>query len=170
MTINDGQSPSAPSPAKSALRPSDILKLNNNTRVHLDLTKVRDAESHLKQSAAVSETVSKHNDCIPLHYIIPQKRVWQLRSIDQALPPTQRSRRHWNYVSKPRSSKEKVVGRLSEEDQLQAMWAKFDEEEREQGYRSALSVREDMISGNDVLGAWEGEELLHDLEQEEAGW
>jgi hypothetical protein len=70
----------------------------------------------------------------------------------------------------PRPWKEKVVGGLVREDQRQEIWAEFDKEERRQEFKPAEQGGGKSTSGNHVLGAWEEEAALDDLDDEESPW
>jgi hypothetical protein len=166
--------PSAEAPShQNAFRPSDILELKNETRAYIDATQVHHnhTEPALRPPPSPRKPTSKPYEQIPTNYVIPQKRVTQLQSFENAaatsaqLPPS-----HRDNISRPRPPKEKVIGGLSKEDQLQAIWADFDEQERRQRFKPEEQGGGKPTSGNDVLGAWEEEVALHDLDDEEGPW
>lgn len=173
IATNTSQSSPPISYHQRKLRPSDILELKNETRAYIDDTDLhRNAEPCPKSPASPYGPRSRPNDTVPSNYMIPQKRVMQLRSLETATTASARlPQSRWNGALRPRPLKEKVIGGLSKEDQLQAIWANFDEEERRHRFRPVVQEGgHNMASGNDVLGAWEEELALHDLDYEESPW
>ena len=165
------QMASAPLAYERALRPSDILGLENEIRVQVHDPELHNARSCPKAPASPQTSTFQANRDVASYYVIPQKRVRQLKSLEPT-PTTsaKRLQKLWYSTSKSRAWKEKVVGGLSKDDELQAMWANFDEEEGRKRFRSNFHVEDKMLSGNDVLGAWEEELMLNDLNREEGPW
>jgi hypothetical protein len=159
-------------PHRHTLRPSDILELKSQTRVYVDETEIRhNEESAVRPAPSAENPPSQPNESIPSNYVIPQKRDTKLQSLEDAtVPSAQLSQSRRNTLSRPRPLKERVVGGLAREDQLQAIWAKFDEEERRQEFRPTEQGGGKSTSGNNVLGAWEEEAALDDLDDEEGPW
>ena len=116
-------------------------------------------------------TSCQSNEAAPQGYINPEKRIAQLKSRGEALSISAEPLRNrsdiafWN-----RFWKEKVVGGRSKEDELRAIWAKFDEEERRQRLKPNSEAGKKVVSDNHVLGAWEDDHSLHDLSRDEGDW
>lgn len=163
--------PAPPSSQGRTLRPSDVLKLQNKTRSHFESPKSSNADPRPNPWNALCATTSESSERNPANYVIPQKRITQLRSVESAaITSAQHPSDLREAPSKSKSRREKVVGGLSKEDELQAIWAKFDAEERRQRFRPAAEAGVDKVSGNNVLGAWEEEHALYDLDQQEGPW
>ncbi|KAF7506681.1 hypothetical protein GJ744_011510 [Endocarpon pusillum] len=165
---NGKSSPPPPWSQGRALRPSDILELQKETRSHLESLKASSLDPRPDLRNNPCQATSEPNKKDSAKYVIPQKRVSQLRSLE---PTAITSAQHPSGLSaapfKLKSCREKVVGGLSKEDELQAIWKKFDEEEGRQRFRPAAEGEADNVSGNEVLGAWEEDHALHDLYQED---
>lgn len=161
---NGKSSPTSTWSQGRALRPSDILELQNQNRSHLESLKASSVDPRSNLRNAPCEATSEPNKEIPAKYVVPQKRVMQLRSPE---PAAMTSAQHPSGLreapSKLKSYREKVVGGLSKEDELRVIWTKFDEEERRQRFRPVAERGADKVSGNEVLGAWEEDSALHDL-------
>lgn len=161
---NGKSSPTPPWSQGRALRPSDILELQNETRSHFESLKASSVDLRSNLRNAPCEAISEPNQKIPAKYVIPQKRVMQLRSPEPAaITSAQHPSGLREAPSKLKSCREKVVGGLSKEDELRVIWTKFDEEERRQRFRPAAEGGAGNVSGNEVLGAWEEDHALHDL-------
>jgi hypothetical protein len=162
---------SAISPHEPPLRPSDILNLKNSTLVHVDGTSLQNEDPRPEIPASSIGILSQTNEIVPTYYVIPQKRVEQLELLDKATKTsTQHLHSLWEKALRPSQRKEKVIGGQLKEDELRAIWASFDEEERRCKLRPVRQVTANTMSGNSVLGAWEEEPMLHDLSQEEGQW
>ncbi|ERF76990.1 hypothetical protein EPUS_06858 [Endocarpon pusillum Z07020] len=161
---NGKSSPTPPWSQGRALRPSDILELQNETRSHLESLKASSVDPRPNLRNDPCEAKSEPNKKDHAKYVIPQKRVTQLRSLEPAaITSAQHPSGLLEAPSKFKSGREKVVGGLSKEDELRAIWTKFDEEEQRQRFRPAAEGGAGNVSGNEVLGAWEEDHALHDL-------
>lgn len=71
---------------------------------------------------------------------------------------------------------ENILPVLSTEDTLQAVWADFDREEEKRRLGAVEVIEEGGVllgaenEGNHVLGAWEEEDMLWDLDREDGDW
>jgi hypothetical protein len=171
VAFDNGSSTETPSPSKRALQPSDILKLSEDSQLRINDVRFREVETFQLNIGSTSKLPSQSNDIVPKGYVIPQKRIAQLKSHDVA-PNTSAK-----YLSNScgrfyenQLRKEKMVGGLSKEDELRSIWAKLDEEERRQKFRPTSQTGNGVVSDNDVLGAWEDEAMLHDLSRVEGDW
>lgn len=178
MATNDGQSSTRLSAYGRPLRPSDVLQLNDDSLGYIDSVKQhQEAGTQPDQSLNRSEPVPEHdetpksNEDVLAKYVIPQKRGVQLKSVETAPPqPSQHFQDRSYSAPKPRSKREMVVGGLSKDDELRTIWAEFDRAEKSERVGLCTLGNETMPSRNDVLGAWEEEDMLHDLNQEEGDW
>jgi hypothetical protein len=162
---------SAISPHEPPLRPSDILSLKNSSIIHIYGTNFQNGDPRPKIPAKSIEPLYQTDEITPTNYVIPQKRVTQLRLLDNTTnSSTQYLQSRWERVLRSRQRKEKVIGGLSKEDELRTIWAIFDEEERRRRFRPTSQFTDNTASGNRVLGAWEEEPMLHDLSHEEGQW
>lgn len=157
---------------RHTLCPSDILELKDETRTYVEATEIgHSTESALKTPPSPGNPTSTLSENKPQNYVIPQKRITKLQSLDDAtVPSAQLPQSRRDTVLWPRSFKENVVGGLVMEDQLQAIWAEFDEEERRQEFKPPEQGGGKVASGDHVLGAWEEEAALDDLDDEEGPW
>jgi hypothetical protein len=171
MAVKDCLAPAADPPCKHPLRPINILKLSEQSQAYINHLIVRPAEACASQSDRPSKDSSIPNETNPRNYIIPQKRAMQMESVQEpSRTHTQRIQHRWDSAFKTRVSKEKVIGGLTKEDELRSMWIKFDEQERRERFRPARGFEDRPLSGNEVLGAWEEECMLYDLERDEGPW
>jgi hypothetical protein len=162
---------SAISPHEPPLRPFDIFNLKNSTLIHVDGTNFQNEDPCPKIPASSIEPLSQTAEIAPTNYVIPQKRVAQLKILDRVTnTSTQHLHSRWEKALRPSQKKEKVIGGLLEDDELRAICASFAEEERRCKLRPMGQVMSNMVSGNSVLGAWEEEPMLHNLSQEEGQW
>lgn len=167
--FGDDPSMAISSSGKHALQPSDLLKLKKNNHSNMDGTTLRKLESCRINNHAPPQPRSPSKEAVPQGYVIPQRRIALLKSSDLALKASAEPlNKNSNNAFWDRFWKEKLnlVGGLSKEDELRAIWAKFDEEERRQRFKSNPDGGENVVSGNDVLGAWENESLLRDLSRD----
>lgn len=166
MALGECQSNTTPSSSKPRLRPSDILNLKKESQDHVSSPLLRDTEPNQNQM----KSIPQFHDTAARNYVIPQKRVMELR-LHRKAPDTSSEppRSRWDNGAKngPRKLKEKVLGGLSKEAVLQAVWAEFDEDERRKKFNPKVELADVGVSGNEVLGAWEDEAMLYDLSCEE---
>lgn len=160
-------------PYERALRPSDILNLNNHTRIHVGSTKPAKAASRPTTPTSPIKPACQPNGRVsmPSSYVIPQKRITQLVSLERLRTTSVKHLPGWWSTSfKSNRLKERVVGGLTKEDELRVIWAGFDDRQRMQTLTSVADDGDVLLSGNDVLGAWEEDLMLRDLDREEGSW
>lgn len=170
---SDQTSRQHPVEQNKSIRPCNILNLSSDTRAHVDGVIPHKYSHYQNQNppAHPPRPSSKANDKVTTNYVIPQKRVPQQSNLHENIPNSSAYdlNNGWKDHPRTRSVKEKVIGGLSKEDELRAIWSKFDKKERR--YRRRSEARGDpLITGNEVLGAWEEEFALYDLSNEEGPW